>query len=102
LVLTPTSAAPFPYTTLFRSRCARRADLDRHPARVHCRVHRRARAALYASRRAASVPRAVRAGDVRARCVDLLRHDELPTGRYLVDRESTRLNSSHVKTSYAV
>src|SRR5690606_42155417 len=85
----PPRSPPFPYTTLFRSRlpvlgaAAARPRRRHHPdlRRVHRRLHgRRGGGGL-------SGP-AVRRGVDRA-------------GRR-PDRKSTRLNSSHVKISYAV
>src|SRR5207302_3222683 len=75
----PPSSTLFPYTTLFRS------PLDRLPPR-HAAADR---AVARRRRRARLVPGA---GRVRS-------HHHL---RRQLDRKSTRLNSSHVKISYAV
>src|SRR3989454_4169227 len=84
MIRRPPRSTLFPYTTLFRSRCAARAARDR-PERfaggggAGDRPHSRAGAA---PRRAAA---ARRRGRDRAE-----------------DRKSTRLNSSHLVISYAV
>src|SRR5690606_41367825 len=97
-ILRPTSATLFPYTTLFRSRlyprprgrlprAARRPDRSRHergPLQLQPRSH-----AEHQGR------------------YDRVRAAAKETGRAIgvladLDRKSTRLNSSHVKISYAV
>src|SRR5947199_5186111 len=70
----PTRASLFPYTTLFRSRRAHRAEQGEHPGVPSL----------------STLARADRAQPARA-------------GAHLVqDRKSTRLNSSHLGISYAV
>src|SRR5690606_41706473 len=76
----------FPYTTLFRSRCApapaRRRDDGDTPALLRAAGGRaEPRAGAHVQRE----PRGAR-----------------EAGRGRIDRKSTRLNSSHVKISYAV
>src|SRR5690348_17918896 len=75
----PLGSTLFPYTTLFRSRRARRVGraqlLGRHVAGRPARLAR------------------AREGDRLARSVDVVAE---------VDRKSTRLNSSHPSISYAV
>src|SRR3712207_7794352 len=87
MIRRPPRSTLFPYTTLFRS--------QEHPAAVVVRAGRRAnphRARTTGDRRAEShLPLghgAQRASDDAQRCV--------------VDRKSTRLNSSHANISYAV
>src|SRR5690606_41662199 len=93
---------PLPYTTLFRSAEAtdrraaaaveQRSPLGRHPASV-LRRRRGAPARQPATRALACPPRrreAVAAGQRRRE-----------EGLRQLDRKSTRLNSSHVKISYA-
>src|SRR5690606_41436475 len=88
LLRRPPSSTLFPYTTLFRS-CAQA---------LRARLRVRARSARRAARKAFPVPQ-------HARGVDGLggrtgpRSGRRPRGQ---DRKSTRLNSSHVKISYAV
>src|SRR5690606_41020536 len=80
----PRLSPPFPYTTLFRSRADRAqpaGEGDRIVTRLRVERHRE-RAEL----RVAGAP-AVDVGD----------HEV-----HVEDRKSTRLNSSHVKISYAV
>src|SRR5207244_11419688 len=98
----PTSPTPFPYTTLFRSNAGELAGL--------------------------SCPRSFTLGDTRPRDVALLRHVRARLGRLfgpgacdrgrnvslashasradvrqpILDRKSTRLNSSHQINSYAL
>src|SRR5690606_40030731 len=94
MMLRPPISTLFPYTTLFRSLLGRRLHLvGRRPERgqphpvavagVRLRIRRRAAAPVHRGRR--------RPGGVR-------RHPGGGSG----DRKSTRLNSSHVKISYAV
>src|SRR5689334_1214483 len=78
----PPRSTLFPYTTLFRSRA------DRQEGRRHHRRH--------AGRRH------LRRGGARACLVRPADRDWLRLGPHPVDRKSTRLNSSHSSTSYAV
>src|SRR5436309_7511775 len=81
MIRRPPRSTLFPYTTLFRSRQgARRRTLSAH----HVREHRR--------------------DDETSRRDDARRRRSRPatTTSSIVDRKSTRLNSSHVKISYAV
>src|SRR5690606_41585106 len=83
----PPRSTLFPYTTLFRSVAVRRAAI--HPERRH-------------QLGADSVARAMWAGVSR---LGRDSHDPqrpAATSFNLQDRKSTRLNSSHVKISYAV
>src|SRR3712207_8920239 len=96
MIRRPPRSARFPYTTLFRS-----AGADRGLQRLGERV---ARPDLL--RRDAVALRDAR--DVEARQVepggagDVLQRGEPLQDRVLVDRKSTRLNSSHANISYAV
>src|SRR3546814_12901080 len=97
------TATLFPYTTLFRSRCAARAsvrrhdpcraDVDREEDRVLDQVRPRGRRT---DPRPARPRRLIRTGQhlrLRALDVERLRHSAIaPRHR---DRKSTRLNSSH-------
>src|SRR5436309_9146393 len=74
MIRRPPRSTLFPYTTLFRSRGHRPTARRRRPARL-CDRHRRVAGARSRARRRGG-------GDQ--------------------DRKSTRLNSSHVKISYAV
>src|SRR5690606_41801730 len=83
----------FPYTTLFRSAFGDAGrDLDARSLRDLRAVHPAARAARAARRRP---------GRRRPRRISASRPRPLPA-RPPRDRKSTRLNSSHVKISYAV
>src|SRR3712207_7456941 len=77
MIRRPPRSTLFPYTTLFRSRLGHHAV----PARVPARLAGRAGAERWAARRLSSL-----------------------RGSYvaLLDRKSTRLNSSHANISYAV
>src|SRR5690606_41073664 len=92
MLLRPPISPPVPYTTLFRSRRRGRDVADPRARALYRRVAHRldggspAAAARVSRRVGLALPARV-AGFVRA----LLR-----------DRKSTRLNSSHVKISYAV
>src|SRR5207249_8574273 len=81
----PPAAAPFPYTTLFRS--------QRDPAFVDgaAGIHLDRSEQVDLDRRGQAE---IGAGELVRRHVQL--------GPALVDRKSTRLNSSHVSISYAV
>src|SRR5690606_41156047 len=82
----------FPYTTLFRSGRARR-PAPRGGVRLHQGVVRRqVRRRPYHSDR--------QEGPARSMSTDVLRIENL--NKVFEDRKSTRLNSSHVKISYAV
>src|SRR5439155_22702216 len=82
----------FPYTTLFRSRF--RVDDD---VRVIDRVADRRKRQDRRRRIAARIR------DQRSRGRPELRHRVAPPARpWMLDRKSTRLNSSHVAISYAV
>src|SRR5438874_500530 len=69
----PPTSTLFPYTTLFRSRLVHLAQRLEHDGRIH-----------------------------RHRAVQLGVEPEAARDRVDVDRKSTRLNSSHVESSYAV
>src|SRR5690606_41956169 len=91
LIRRPPGSTPFPYTTLFRSAVDERSEagvrLD--PANLY-RSLRRMQADGWIGE--------VEGSDERRRTYRIT-----PTGRaILADRKSTRLNSSHVKISYAV
>src|SRR5690606_39959766 len=98
----PPHATLFPYTTLFRSREAYREGLD---------IHARTAAALYGvpedavtadMRRAAKVVNfGVLYGMGAHRLAGQLKIPYAEAKKF-IDRKSTRLNSSHVKISYAV
>src|SRR5690606_42158789 len=91
------TAPPFPYTTLFRSK--------NHTGMPFV-------FAVWASNKPideifiSEFNTALKFGlDNRQKVIDALpRRDDIDLGHYLMhqDRKSTRLNSSHVKTSYAV
>src|SRR5690606_42107340 len=83
----PPPPSPFPYTTLFRSGHHVRAP----------RLHVDQREAPVVRREAVGVHRAVHVVHTARRGQDGPRRDVLRQ-----DRKSTRLNSSHVKISYAV
>src|SRR5690606_40890717 len=86
----PPRSTLFPYTTLFRSRDAEGEQLPLDP-------HRRHRPGGQDRRGADPHPRDAPAGRARRRGTLALQG-----GVARRDRKSTRLNSSHVKISYAV
>src|SRR5690606_41889638 len=91
-VLTPPSSSSFPYATLFRSLLE---HPERPPAYVEVKnVH------FMRQRGLAEFPDTVTARG--ARHLDELVSMREQGARAIIDRKSTRLNSSHVKTSYAV
>src|SRR5690606_41294313 len=88
LFRSPPSPTLFPYTTLFRSGLRTEGE---HSHRVD-----RVRGGHVELRRP---DRGGRALGGRRRCG---RHQHVPHPKHARDRKSTRLNSSHVKISYAV
>src|SRR5690606_42069725 len=95
----PTRCTPIPYTTLFRSRSGiftYRPYCDGCQACIPVRVKCEEFAPSRTQRRAWK-----RHGDLVAMVANLAFSDE-HYALYLRDRKSTRLNSSHVKSSYAV
>src|SRR5207302_10487780 len=89
----PPRSTLFPYTTLFRSRfrLPLRSSLRRRPRAKSQGAGDRSEFSCCArlSRRSAAIQKSARGSAVRISRADL-------------DRKSTRLNSSHVKISYAV
>src|SRR5207249_6191227 len=98
----PPRSTLFPYTTLFRSG----ADLQsRIPIEDARKEHRPQRIANPVVRRGAARPRELVEVDreLAARHADARRADVQEEGNAdVLDRKSTRLNSSHVSISYAV
>src|SRR5207249_8397866 len=102
LIRRPPRPTLFPYTTLFRSR--RRVRLERPLARACPRVASHRPRAAIADRRGGG------RGGIRGTRHRPRRRAGLPAARGALaitasgrrDRKSTRLNSSHVSTSYAV
>src|SRR3712207_7590881 len=84
MIRRPPRSTLFPYTTLFRSLGFAVTGLDIVPGMVEV-----------ARSKAADLPARWVAGDARA--FDLSEHFRL-----ILDRKSTRLNSSHANISYAV
>src|SRR3712207_7826187 len=89
----PPRSTLFPYTTLFRSGDARRVEVE--PDRAHREQQRRVVV------RALAALGVDVAQDLEAPRVALVREQVDVAGEAL-DRKSTRLNSSHANTSYAV
>src|SRR5690554_7037724 len=87
----------FPYTTLFRS-------VPVHPVRQVCRVDvQGARCAVVVAHfQVAAVAVVSAACDLLALVCGTASAVEVPAVCFRVDRKSTRLNSSHVRISYAV
>src|SRR3712207_7185129 len=94
MIRRPPRSTLFPYTTLFRSRCCADETEDHFGRRDWCRKEFIDRAGK--SRKVDS-KRCIRNRLGQKRKYDEARHDEGP-----IDRKSTRLNSSHANTSYAV
>src|SRR5690606_41284375 len=92
----PPSSPPFPYTTLFRSFRLSSLALDDRTAGLE-RVRREVLAGLINPMRGLS-----RVGYAQAWRRGSLPGDAPPAFFATRDRKSTRLNSSHVKISYAV
>src|SRR5690606_41871215 len=83
----------FPYTTLFRSVRRGHGSPERDPAASRLRLHRVADLLVTHAGLEVGAP-----GEARGRGPRQGRRSEHPDA----DRKSTRLNSSHVKISYAV
>src|SRR5690606_40254460 len=92
----PRSSTLFPYTTLFRSSCG----LLLQSGTVRAAVHLPVAAHAVPDHRAAAV-RAARGEGVDG-ALERVEHAAAAVGLHGEDRKSTRLNSSHVKISYAV
>src|SRR5690606_41395489 len=91
MIRRPPSSTLFPYTTLFRSRLSN--NFPRLAAAL----------AAMACAAAAQAAGAIKVENALAACVDVQPGMRATTdGQVLLDRKSTRLNSSHVKISYAV
>src|SRR5690606_41601398 len=101
LILRPPISTLFPYTTLFRSRFAHAATRSRIIANADDRALASAHVALARQlrRHELSLP-AIWHASLATRSVSA-RH-RTPLLKLALDRKSTRLNSSHVKISYAV
>src|SRR5690606_40027608 len=97
----PPASTPFPYTTLFRSERLGEA-LVRLDHELSVRLPRRQPEGPTADRR--TVVRRVAHVGGRDPLEQVLRRGRPPEilERLRIDRKSTRLNSSHVKISYAV
>src|SRR2546430_10815759 len=89
MIRRPPRSTLFPYTTLFRSQ-------QLSPVRSQSE-HRRQQL-----RRDQGHRRAQRRASLEAISVADHRHDREAAGDFVVDRKSTRLNSSHSQISYAV
>src|SRR5690606_41222940 len=93
----PTRSTLFPYTTLFRSPNRRWHMSDQSTTRYSLAVAGAAAAILAASAVHGQDAASVGFADVGSAVPGIL-----VEMRYFGDRKSTRLNSSHVKISYAV
>src|SRR3712207_7296285 len=92
MIRRPPRSTLFPYTTLFRSRCKRRASRRGDAVPV---PRNRSASRTGGARRGAETQRENQQKDLTQRH----RATEKTEG---VDRKSTRLNSSHANISYAV
>src|SRR5690554_7553757 len=100
MIRPPTRSTLFPYTTLFRSheeliiRCLLNLDEVRHFRNFGDLAEKLADAPATIER--------VGLSHRRSLCLPGLACHTAPASRRLIDRKSTRLNSSHVRISYAV
>src|SRR3712207_8911381 len=92
MIRRPPRSTLFPYTTLFRSQRHRKRD-------HHAREAHLAQQVLAGDERLHAVAR-----DLREELIEHHREEDVDAvvGDVLVDRKSTRLNSSHANISYAV
>src|SRR5207302_9651912 len=96
----PPTTTLFPYTTLFRSSCSVDVPTLRRPSAHHLRSRRRATAVRGDASLVEHAPGMVSGlGAYDVGPVTIRSSLDVNTLR---DRKSTRLNSSHVKISYAV
>src|SRR5256885_11825460 len=100
MIRRPPRSTLFPYTTLFRSRSARPVEAEVRGL-VAEPIAALARHMRHAGRRAPPLPRSVRVAD-HADDADHGVRRPLGLGGRMLDRKSTRLNSSHLVISYAV
>src|SRR3712207_9413318 len=102
MVRRPPRSTLFPYTTLFRSPRVPRASGGAAP-HLAGDPGRPQRPGVRLLQQGAAQQRAVRAAAERGGVRDPDLHAELRApGELVVDRKSTRLNSSHANISYAV
>src|SRR5207302_2375165 len=97
---TPPASTPFPYTTLFRSSGVARRGVERQRVQFGSRHLRQLAIDRLPGRWAQPgvIERRLHAGLERSNQQDAEYGNRQKSG----DRKSTRLNSSHVKISYAV
>src|SRR5690606_39710637 len=91
----PPRSTLFPYTTLFRSRKSKNVPVDRSSMRQH-RIGQALPPAVRPVPHAKGEPALVKCTQSRHQQLKRIDHGQNR------DRKSTRLNSSHVKISYAV
>src|SRR5690606_40577056 len=97
----PPTPTPLPYTTLFRSILARQAHVQQH--QIGSFTGQSLAQGLTVT--TAFHPKALAAEVVAEQLPHLgvvVHHQQSCLFRHTLDRKSTRLNSSHVKISYAV
>src|SRR5690606_40723960 len=98
----PAGSKTFPFTTLFRSRSSLNEGRDSRPGNGRRVVVDRHERVTGRSTRAGTRVPATEAGGVRTAILGLDDRSTRAGTRVPADRKSTRLNSSHVKMSYAV
>src|SRR3712207_8882261 len=90
MIRRPPRSTLFPYTTLFRSDCI--AEL---PELVE--INR-----MYRKRKFEMVTITLDDREKKNAALDVLKENHVSAKNYILDRKSTRLNSSHANISYAV
>src|SRR2546430_10369248 len=91
MIRRPPRSTLFPYTTLFRSRAVNRREALLKEIETEIKIHSKVEEEIFYP----AYKEAVRKGDEHLHYEALEEHS-------LVDRKSTRLNSSHSQISYAV
>src|SRR3712207_8466087 len=98
MIRRPPRSTLFPYTTLFRSHLADGLTRD---GRCEAQLHHLVGQETQRPARTSAGRGAARDGD-EVRLLLTRQLARLPAARSLLDRKSTRLNSSHANISYAV
>src|SRR3712207_8210712 len=92
MIRRPPRSTLFPYTTLFRS------IERRYPESIHTEIGQ----VRQPCRDAVQIADSIAVRVLETADIDFIEHRFTPPRHVLIDRKSTRLNSSHANISYAV